>query len=110
MAVRELTDSERVRNYEIEAEWRALPESEQPFLVCFMGLMGYGILAVCDTEEEAEEVLACYVLCTTLPRLASPRRYMRQPGWTREASPHDYQVRQQFDLDALTRAILGSYR
>lgn len=94
-----------------EEAWRALPESEQPYLVVFFGMLGYEVVAVCDTEEEANEVLLYWQVCAVLGNLGGGGRYgLRLKGWTRCVSPHDLQVRQQHDLDALTRAILESYR
>ena len=57
MAVRNITS----REYEkLEPIWSALPEDEQPHLVVFMGILGYKVVAVCDTEDEAQEVLALW--------------------------------------------------
>lgn len=96
----------------LEAEWRTLSQDEQPYLVVYFGMLGYQILAVCDTEPEAEEVLTVWTVCAVLGNLGGGSKYgngLRLKGWTRCVSPHDLQIRQQWDLDDLTSAIIGSY-
>lgn len=96
------------RRREEEQQWR----DDGKFLVTFFGMLGYEIVAVCDTEEEATEVCTLWQICATLGSLAKGNADlgMRVPGWTRHAYPWDFDVRTQDDLDSLTRAILESYR
>lgn|SRR5690242_9264928 len=99
------------RRREEEQQWL----EEGKFLVTFFGMLGYEILAVCDTEEEANEVCALWKIASTLATLSHPMRRWRErglhlKGWTRCVSPHDIDVRTQADLDHLTDAILSSYR
>lgn len=117
MAVTDLTYGRQLQK--LEDTWRALPEEEQPHLVVFMGMLSYKVIAVCDTEQEANEVLALCVVCTVIASLAKNTRKQRIsrnlglgmaiPGYTRNAYPHDFQVRTQASLDRLTDAILSSY-
>lgn len=86
----------------LEDEWRALPNEEQPYLVVFFGLLSYKVLAVCDTERDADIMLGYWQDRAKAGNCAVK-------SYTRDASPHDFQVRQQWDLDALTHAILSSY-
>lgn len=116
MAVREITH----RQYEkLEPEWSALPEDEQPRLVVYFGMLGYKVVAACDTQAEAEEVLACWQVAATIFGIAGQPNPDRRglsgkglpvPGWTRAALPSDFDIRTQADLDAVTKAILESYR
>lgn len=96
------------RRREEEQQWR----DEGKYLVTFFGILDLKIVAVCDTEEEATEVCTLWQICATLGSLATGNADlgMRVPGFTRHAYPHDFDVRTQDDIDALTKAILGSYR
>lgn len=73
-------------------------------LVVYFGMMGYKVLSEHETEEEAAVALAEWQAYADDP---TP---LALPGWTRDAYAHDFDVRTQADLDALTRAILDSYR
>lgn len=75
----------------------------EPYLVVFFGILGYEILSEHPTEEEAEAELEKW---QAKARAAEP---LVMKGWTRDAQKHDFQVRQQSDLDALTRAIFSTY-
>lgn len=108
-----------------EADHRAMPAADQPYLVTFMGMMDYVVVSIHDTEEEAQaEVDMIEVLCDeAIAEVAAwqaldydERRATERPvhvsmrGMTREAHGHYFQVRQQHDLDALVDAIQQSHR
>lgn len=87
------------RGREAEEEWRR----EGTFLVVFFGMLSYRVLTEHKDEAAAEETLAWI-------QKWAKRGGLVIPSFTRDAVPHDFQVRTQQSLDELTKAILSSYR
>jgi hypothetical protein len=86
---------------------RALPQGEQPWMVVYMGMLGYDVLWIAqDGSEESKRIAE-----TEVEFWAKEfEKGMPMPGRTREPHRSDLQIRQQWDLDHLTRAILDSYQ
>jgi hypothetical protein len=92
---------------------RALPRDDQPYMVVVFGMLSYGVLWIGDdggvghvSDHDRKQVAE---------REATWWRDQIRGGlemipFTRNPLPHDIQVRQQWDLDALACAILDSYR
>lgn len=114
---------------EREDAHRALPKDRQPFMVIIMGMLDYGVLWIGPEGTEDENDMPPAMLASTAMHLPSGtqkreaqaereanwwREKIREGMWmlpfTRDPSEHDIQVRQQWDLDALTEAIMQSYR
>jgi hypothetical protein len=75
----------------------------KPYVVVFFGMLSYRILSEHDTKGEA---------IAELRRIRSEQHRMvaAAAGYTRDPHPHDFDVRTPDDLEALTRAILETYR
>jgi hypothetical protein len=70
--------------------------------ICF-GMLSYRVLFEHDDEQVARRELA-YIL-------AKPERMKEAAkGYTRDPQPGDFDVRTPEDMEALTRAILDTYR
>ena len=109
----------RAEGYNAEREreqaHRALPKGRQPFMVVFMGMLDYGVLWIGDEGPRGETRAEC-----RLRKIKAEREMewwakeidkgLHMIPFTRDPSRHDLQVRQQWDLDALTDAIRRSYR
>lgn len=97
-----------------EDEHRSLPKGRQPFLVIFMGIFDYGVLWIGPAGFRGESYME---------RKARERAAEKEADWwrskinkgmevlpfTRDPSPHDVMVRQQWDLDELAAAIQRGY-
>lgn len=87
-----------------EDEHRAIPQEEQPFMVCYMGMLDYGVLWIGPrngSEEVAEEEAQWW--------REKIERGLEILPFSRRPEAHMVMVRQQWDLDALTKAIHDSY-
>lgn len=91
---------EPINQRQVEAEQRNLAPADQSFYVCYMGAMGYTILAVFATKELAENSLASLAR-RDIERSPKPMFYNSGPG--RRVT--DYMVRQQHDLDKLSKVL-----
>lgn len=89
-----------------EEAHRALPRDEQPHMVCYMGMLGYKVLWIAE-DGSAESLALAERERDWWGALCADGFYMLTQ--TREPYDHEFMVRQQWDLDALTRAILSSY-
>lgn len=90
---------------EREQRHRALPQSQQPWMVCYFGMLDYGVLWIGpdngperDADAEAEWWRD------------QIRDGLEILPFSRRPEPHSVMVRQQWDLDELTKAIRDSYR
>ena len=72
------------------------------YKVVFFGMLGYKVLSEHESQSDAFAELQNH------RRLARAGRYA-VAGYTRDAHEHDFDVRTQDDLDALTKAIHDSY-
>lgn len=92
---------------QLEKDQRALPADEQNPQVVYLGMLGYKIMAVADTLEEAEEyLLTLKVACRSNAKLGLyDKGRFTLPGWTKDPSEHDFDIRTQAQLDALVEAI-----
>jgi hypothetical protein len=86
-----------------EADERRRQMNPEPFLVVCFGTLSYKVLGEYASEDKAEAVLA-----TWEKRAARPGGVEVLPI-SHHCTPGDFQVRQQSDLDDLTRAIISSY-
>jgi hypothetical protein len=80
---------------------RSMEPGEQPYMVVCFGILSYRVIEVCDTRHHAECSLAVW-------QEHARRGGLAVPHLTDDVSPHDFQVRQQWDLDALVAAILDT--
>jgi hypothetical protein len=83
--------------------WRALPKEEQPWLIVCFGMLDYWTLSAHTERAVAESELAWWQ-----HKASSPGGLALLPI-SRHISKHDFQIRQQWDLDDLTAAIHSSY-
>jgi hypothetical protein len=77
-------------------------DPERPYLVVYFGILDYGILSEHATRAEARAALREVQRAARTTRLAVPY-------YTRDAQPHDFDVRTQAQLDELVRAIHATY-
>lgn len=86
-----------------DADKRRRAMEPEPFLVVCFGMLSYKVLGEYASEKKAKAVLAAWEA-----RAAKPGGVEVLP-LSRHCTPGDFQVRQQSDLDELTRAIISSY-
>lgn len=75
----------------------------EPYLVVCFGTLSYKVLGEYASEAKAEAVLAAW------EKRASKQDGVEVLPLSRHCTPGDFQIRQQSDLDHLTRTILDSY-
>lgn len=85
---------------EREEAHRALPDERQPWMVCYFGMLDYGVLWIgpeAGTEEQAESEAQWW-----RDRIGEGLELL---PFDRRPLAHQVMVRQQWDLDALVKAI-----
>lgn len=90
-----------------EEEWRALPDDQQPYLVVVFTALDYTVMSEFATERRAEREAEW--LRGQLRKIQRAGLKAISPFSGAWADGGDIMVRQQWDLDALTRAIRDSY-